>query len=135
MNLPASATGSFPVIVVTFADSVNADFALLVQLEVVYSPITAFGGDLQRCSREFGHTFPSGLALFPFLRTPSWSCWCWCQWPKSCNPAKDGPEQSSRNSHLGHLKRHIPRVGHDFGANLHQLLPQRCQRPVLYTLG
>jgi hypothetical protein len=44
MSLPASAAGSCPVIVVTSADSVNADSAVVVPLEVVYGPITAIGG-------------------------------------------------------------------------------------------
>ena len=40
MNPPASAAGSLPVIVVTFADFVNADSAVIVLLGVVYGPIT-----------------------------------------------------------------------------------------------
>ena len=42
MNLPASAAGSFPVIVVTFANSVNADSAVIVPHEVVCGLITAW---------------------------------------------------------------------------------------------
>ena len=41
MNPPASAAGSFPIIVVTFVDSVNADSAVIAPLEVVCGPITA----------------------------------------------------------------------------------------------
>ncbi len=86
-----------------------------------------FPDSRRTASQEIAQSLPLRL-LFP-------SRWRWCQWSESCDPAKDGPEQSSRNSHLGHLKRDVPCVGHDLGTNLDQLLPQRCQRPVLYALG
>ena len=51
-------------------------------------------------------------------------------WAQPSNPAQDGPEQSWRNSHLGHLKPDIPCLDHHLGPSLHPLLPQRRQQPV-----
>jgi type IV pilus assembly protein PilB len=43
---------------------------------------------------------------------------------------------SMREDALAKCKRRSKSAtGHDLGTNLHQLLPQRCQRPVLYALG
>ena len=47
---------------------------------------------------------------------------------------KNSFEQSARNSHLGHLKRHITRMGHDLGAYLDQLFSQCRQGPMVHTL-
>jgi len=89
--------------------SQGVDFGRVAQL------FLDFPDSRRTAPQEIAQSLPLRL-LFPSRRR-------WCQWPESCDPAKDGPEQSSRNSHLGHLKRHIPRVGHDLGAYLDQLLP------------
>ena len=47
---------------------------------------------------------------------------------------QDFVEQAPRHRNLGHLEREVPAVADDPGSNLHQLLLQRGQRPVLDRL-
>ena len=50
------------------------------------------------------------------------------------NQAQDFLEQSPRHRHLGQLERDVPAMADNFGPDLHQLLSQRGQRPVLHFL-
>ena len=47
---------------------------------------------------------------------------------------QDFPKQVSRYYSLGHLESGVPAMADYFRADLHQLLPQRGQRPVLHLL-
>ncbi len=47
---------------------------------------------------------------------------------------QDFVEQAPRHRKVGHLERDVPAVADDPGSNLHQLLPQRGQRPVFDRL-
>jgi hypothetical protein len=49
--------------------------------------------------------------------------------------SQNSPKQLAGNSHLGKLERHVFRVPRDLRTDLDQLLPQRCQRPVLHVSG
>ncbi len=51
-------------------------------------------------------------------------------WSQIINQAQDFPEQCPRHRHLGQLERDVPAVANNLGSDLHQLLPQRGQRPV-----
>ena len=50
------------------------------------------------------------------------------------NQAQDFPEQFPRHRHLGQLERDVAAMADHLGTDLHQLLPQRGQRPVLDLL-
>ena len=45
------------------------------------------------------------------------------------NQAQDFSEQFPRHRYLGQLERDVPPVTDDLGTDLHQLFPQRAQRP------
>ena len=63
MNQPVTITGRFFSIVATTAEGLKPSRALC---EAVHSPIVDIGGELQRYSREFGHTAPSSFKSFAF---------------------------------------------------------------------
>jgi len=46
------------------------------------------------------------------------------------NPFQDGPKQPSGHGDFRHLEDDIARMGHDFGSDLHELLPEGGQGPV-----
>jgi hypothetical protein len=62
---------------------------------------------------------------------------CRCKWtgPKPCDTPRKLPEQLAWDRHFGHLERHVLRVLCQLGSDLHQLLPQCCERPVLHATG
>ncbi len=62
---------------------------------------------------------------------------CRCKWtgPKPCDTPQNLPEQLAWDRHFGHLERHVLRVLCHLGTDLHQLLPQCCERPVLHVTG
>ncbi len=47
---------------------------------------------------------------------------------------QDFPKQFLRHGNFGQLERGIPAMADNSGSDLHQLFPQRGQRPVLYLL-
>ena len=63
----------------------------------------------------------------PGLRR-SWS------WSQIIDQAQDFPEQFPRHRHLGQLEGDVAAMADHLGTDLHQLLPQRGQRPVLHLL-
>ncbi len=66
---------------------------------------------------------PLHLAVdFPGLRRSG-------SWSQIINQAQNFPEQFSRHRHLGQLERDVPAMADDLGSDLHQLFPQRAQRP------
>ncbi len=58
-------------------------------------------------------------------------------WSQIIDQAQCFSERVPRHRHLGQLERDVPRVTDDLGTDLHQLFPQRAQRPfnVGYWLG
>jgi hypothetical protein len=108
MHLLAPIASRFPTNVMTLVISFQGRFSLEALSDVVYGSITAIGGDLQCCSHEFGHTSPSGLEKFPFLRTWPWSCRHWCQWREPRDAARDGLERSFGDGRFGQTRR-VPR--------------------------
>ncbi len=58
-------------------------------------------------------------------------------WSQIIDQAQYFSEQVPRHRHLGQLERDVPPVTDDLGTYLHQLFPQRAQRPfnVGYWLG
>ncbi len=50
-------------------------------------------------------------------------------WSQIINQAQDFPEQFPRHRDFGQLERDVPPVTDDLGTDLHQLFPQRAQRP------
>ena len=67
MNLLAPVASKFSSIIEMIVAILKIDFPFRTLFEVDRGPKTAIGGDLPRCSREFGHTSPSGFETFPFL--------------------------------------------------------------------
>ena len=55
-------------------------------------------------------------------------------WSQIIDQAQDFPEQFPRHRHLGQLERDVAAMADHLGTDLHQLLPQRGQRPVLDLL-
>ena len=51
------------------------------------------------------------------------------------NRPQDMLEQAARYHDVGHLERDRPAMADDFGANLHQAVPQRGQRQLLNLVG
>ena len=56
------------------------------------------------------------------------------QWPEARDQAEDFFEQCLGHGHLCHLEREIAPMAHQLGADLDQLLPERCERPVAHLL-
>ncbi len=49
---------------------------------------------------------------------------------KSIDPPQDFPKQVPGHGDFGQLERDVPPVTDDLGTDLHQLFPQRAQRPI-----
>jgi hypothetical protein len=62
---------------------------------------------------------------------------CRCKWTgrKPCDTPQNLPEQLAWDRHFGHLEHHGLRVLCYLGTDLHELLPQCCERPVLHATG
>ena len=69
MDLPVTTTGQSFMITEAHSDGFKTDLGVMPHSEVVYFPTAAIEDDRQRCSCEFEQTSPSGVELFPFLRT------------------------------------------------------------------
>ena len=59
--------------------------------------------------------------------------WRWQR--QSFNTVEDCNEQLPSDSHFGKLERHVFRVPGHLRPDLDELLPERCQRPVLHITG
>ncbi len=63
------------------------------------------------------------------------SSWRQGRWPQPVNEAQDLSEQRSRDGDLGQLNGDVAPVPDHLGTDLHQLLAQGIQRPILDRLG
>ena len=78
------------------------------------------------------HTHLSCRATWMLLDgSPSWRQ---RGWPQPIDEAEDFSEQLPRHRNLRQLESDIPAMADNFGPDLHQLFPQRGQRPVFHLL-
>ena len=74
----------------------------------------------------------SPVVIHPVTRLAS-LCWTW-RWSQIINQPQNSPEQVAGHGDFGHLESDVAAVAHDRRADLHQLLPQHRQRPLLHFL-
>src|SRR4051794_28500409 len=86
------------------------------------SAISAHGATLQT---QFARQAPRWPRLLP----PSGSTSRDLPWSQFVDHRQDAPEEVAWHRHLGHLEHRVARVSDDLGANLHNLLAKRGQRP------
>ena len=78
---------------------------------------------------SFGRTSP--FAILPFLC--SGRCCAWSSQP--LDQPQDALKQIAWHRDLRHLESDVPAMGGDLRPDLHQLFPDRGQRPVFHLLG